>query len=66
MNPTEEMESQPVIEQNEVLELTRNSKGYTWKIKLRCVAGEKIEDAKLIERMEKLNLEMMSKFGGSE
>lgn len=54
----------PVNESSpETLKLTKNSKGYTWEIRLRCELGEKINEA-LLSRMENLNNEMIKRFEG--
>ena len=46
----------------ESLKLTKNSKGYNWEISLKT-KGLDIIDSKFIERLNKINIEMFSKFG---
>ena len=45
----------------ESLKLTKNTRGYTWEIRLRCFHEEKINDD-LIDRMEKINNNMINRF----
>ena len=59
---TETEELLPIkFEQREGIKLTRNSKGYTWEIKL---VGDL--DDKQIERLDKINLYMLNKYGTTE
>lgn len=41
------------------VEITKNSKGYTWTISIRCETGK---EADLINKIEVLNKEMHNKF----
>ena len=41
------------------VELTKNTKGYTWTISVRCKDGEEL---KLIDKMGELNSQMLNKF----
>lgn len=54
-----EEEITPVVEQKERIELTKNSKGYTWTIKIFL----KDNDTESLARLENLNEEMKKRFG---
>lgn len=54
----------PITELGESLKLTKNSKGYTWEIRLRCKDKEQIDEA-FINRMQKTNNEMLKRFDNS-
>lgn len=47
----------------ESVQLTRNSKGYTWELKARARYG-KLEEA--IDRLEQINNTMLTKFGSEK
>jgi len=54
VNMTEDILEMPVIKQTESIKLAKMSKGYNWEIKLLEID---------ISRLEKLNNEMVDKFG---
>jgi len=57
MVETEDKLSLPMLINNEYIELTQNSKGYTWTIKIVCDVHEKVE-VKTIDRITALTDEM--------
>jgi len=61
MVETDEMIQAPIIDEGkESVELTKNSKGYNWKIKLK---EELLSDATL-ERLKNLNSKLELNYGG--
>lgn len=53
--------SNPDLQNGETVELTKNTRGYNWSIKLRCQGNEKL-DNKTIKRLEELNNLMVNTF----
>lgn len=57
MSETQEIPEEIHIQQKEAIKLIRNSKGYTWEIKILEINPERIED---------INNQMLTKFGGAQ
>ena len=57
--------SEPINELGESIKLVKNSKGYTYELRVRCEGKEKIDD-KFIARLKKLNQMMIDQFNVSD
>ena len=59
---TEGIDESNKVVQKESLKLARNSKGYTWEIKIFLENG----DEESLKRIAELNQKMMESYGGSD
>ncbi len=58
-----QLSNNPTVEYPSKVELTKNTKGYTWTI---CLRGNDGSEQAMISRMEELNKEMLAKFKGDQ